>query len=417
MGRNLSLKRQLIIKLAAELIRNDIKALDCNKNEYFSFDELTSEQMLSYVPASLQLFLRSLVPSKNTIDNMRYAAIGQSLIQMGRPRSIMCPLQIILGTEVHHRTGSQFIIDVLHKLGFSSSAKDVRKLERSLCLHDPFETPSDEHLPLYSGDNADVQIHTSDGHNTLHVMGMIRSSISTGSFTSEPVERRCPLLQELRERKIPICKLTKIKKEDIKDLLRNPEDFKLLSYPNLASKYDALRLSAAIFKPVPQWSGFMRLLTKDNTIIGKYKIDFLPFIDLDPTDESTIFTTLNFAIEDAKKLGQCPIITFDQPLWHKAMMIKKKKNLDVTIMLGNFHTQMSFLSAIGYVMQNSGIKQILSLVYAENSVDKMLAGKSYERAMRAHDLLSSCLKIIVMEQVKRPTIIEDGLKLFDVCIE
>ena len=161
----------------------------------------------------------------------------------------------------------------------------------------------------------------------------------------------------------------------------------------------------------------MRLLTKDNTIIGKYKIDFLPFIDLDPTDESIIFTTLNFAIEDAKNLGQCPIITFDQPLWHKAMMIKKKKNLDVTIMLGNFHTQMSFLCAIGYVMQNSGIKQILSLVYAENSVDKMLAGKSYERAMRAHDLLSSCLKIIVMEQVKRPTIREGGLKLFDVCIE
>ena len=98
-------EKELIIKLAAELIRNDIKALDCNKNEYFSFDELTSEQMLSYVPASLQLFLRSLVPSKNIIDNMRYAAIGQSLIQMGRPRSIMCPLQIILGTEVYHRTG------------------------------------------------------------------------------------------------------------------------------------------------------------------------------------------------------------------------------------------------------------------------------------------------------------------------
>ena len=171
-------------------------------------------------------------------------------------------------------------------------------------------------------------------------MGMIRSSISTGSFTSEPVERRCPLLQELWERKIPICKLTKIKKEDIKDLLRNPEDFRLLSYPNLVSKYDALRLSAAIFKPVPQWSGFMKLLMKDNTIIGKYKIDFLPFIDLDPTDESTIFTSLNFAIEDAKKLGQCTIITFDQPLWHKAMIIKKKKN--VTIMLGNFHMQMSF---------------------------------------------------------------------------
>ena len=97
----------------------------------------------------------------------------------------MCPLQIILGTEVHHRTGSQFIIDLLQKLGFSSSVKDVQKLERSLCLHDPFETPSDGHLPLYSGDNADVQIHTNEGHNTLHVMGMIRSSISNRIFTSK----------------------------------------------------------------------------------------------------------------------------------------------------------------------------------------------------------------------------------------
>ena len=85
---------------------------------------------------------------------------------------------------------------------------------------------------------------------------------------------------------------------------RNLEDLKLLSYPNLLIKYDALRLYAAIFKPVPQWAGFMRLLTKNNAIVGKYKIDFLPFIDLDPSDESTILTTLNFEIEYAKKLGQ-----------------------------------------------------------------------------------------------------------------
>ena len=56
-------------------------------------------------------------------------------------------------------------------------------------------------------------------------------------------------------------------------------------------------------------------------------------------------------------------------------------------------------------------------MYAEISVDKILAGKSYERAMRAHDLLSSCLKIIIMEQVIQPSTIEDGLKLFDSCIE
>ena len=105
------------------------------------------------------------------------------------------------------------------------------------------------------------------------------------------------------------------------------------------------------------------------------KLIFLPFIDLNPSDESTILTTLNFVINDALKSVQKPIVTFDQPLWYKAMMIKKSKNLDITILLGNFHTQMSFLSAIGYVMQNSGIKEIFSLAFAEHSAEKMLSGR------------------------------------------
>ena len=55
------------------------------------------------------------------------------------------------------------------------------------------------------------------------------------------------------------------------------------------------------------------------------KLIFLPFIDPNPSDESTIFTTLNFVINDALKSVQKPIVMFDQPLWYKAMMIKKIK--------------------------------------------------------------------------------------------
>ena len=79
---------------------------------------------------------------------------------------------------------------------------------------------------------------------------------------------------------------------------------------------------------------------------------------------------------NVKKYGQKPIITFDQPLLFKAMNIK---NLDITVLLGNFHTQLNFLGAIGYVMKNSGIKEVFSTSYAENSVEKMLVGKYYSR--------------------------------------
>ena len=177
-------EKSRIIKLAANLILNDIKGLDCNKDSYFSFFDLNIKSMVDFVPASLMLFLKALIPSKNTVSDLMLSGIGQSLIQLVRPRSIICPLQILLGVEVHHRTGSAFIIEVLHKLGFACSVKEVRNLERCLCTHELFESSSSK-LPLYSADNADVNINTLDGNNTLHVMGMIRSSISQFSFSKK----------------------------------------------------------------------------------------------------------------------------------------------------------------------------------------------------------------------------------------
>ena len=165
-------EKERVIKLAANLIKNDIKALDCNKNHYFSFSELNNDSMLSYIPDLLQIFQRSLVPAGNTINDIHYSGIGQSIIQMVRPRSMLCPLQVVLGAEVHPRTGSAFI---------------TRNLERSMCSHELFETslPTTTNNTLYSADNADVQINTIDGHNTLHVMGMIRSSICNGIFSNK----------------------------------------------------------------------------------------------------------------------------------------------------------------------------------------------------------------------------------------
>ena len=106
---------------------------------------------------------------------------------------------------------------------------------------------------------------------------------------------------------------------------------------------------------VPEWPGYMRLITRNNTSGGRYTIEFLPFIELDPSHESTI-CNLNVCNKSMSKIWSKPILTFDQPLWFKSMNIKMFKNLDITILLGNFHTQMSFLCGIGYVMKNSGIK-------------------------------------------------------------
>ncbi len=48
---------------------------------------------------------------------------------------------------------------------------------------------------------------------------------------------------------------------------------------------------------------------------------FLPIIDMNPTDVSCIYSTLLFVSEHAHRHNVKPIITFDQPLWWKALTI------------------------------------------------------------------------------------------------
>ena len=73
--------------------------------------------------------------------------------------------------------------------------------------------------------------------------------------------------------------------------------------------------------------------------------------------------------------------------------------LGIVILLGNFHTQMSFLGSIDYLMKNSGLAQAISTIYGEESVKYILNGKSYERATRAHGLVTSVLKKLLIEQI------------------
>ena len=63
------------------------------------------------------------------------------------------------------------------------------------------------------------------------------------------------------------------------------------------------------------------------------------------------------------------------------------------LLLGGFHEEMSALCMIGNVIDGSGIKEVLSTVYAEGSVEAMLSGKAVARAFRGHQLLGNTLNL------------------------
>jgi len=126
-------------------------------------------------------------------------------------------------------------------------------------------------------------------------------------------------------------------------------------------------------------------------------------IDMSSSDPTCIFSTLKFVSEHAQQHNVTPIITFDQPLWWKALMIimSEPPGSDlrkIVLRLGGFHTEMSFLGCIGSLMAGSGLKELLEMVYAPNAVEHILTGKAIARAVRAHLLVDAALNTLVLSK-------------------
>lgn len=128
-------------------------------------------------------------------------------------------------------------------------------------------------------------------------------------------------------------------------------------------------------------------------------------IDLNPSDPSCVYSTLYFLCKQAEKYGVTPKITFDQPLWWKALLIIQNEPASsilksIVLMLGGFHLQMSFLGSIGHLMTGTGLQECLETVYAPNSVIHMLSGKSIQRAIRGHFLVDTALNALITKKAE-----------------
>ncbi|KAG7157244.1 hypothetical protein Hamer_G024612, partial [Homarus americanus] len=61
----------------------------------------------------------------------KVAGIGYAIVQVVRPRAVVAPLQVGLAVQAHHMYRSQFLVDTLHEMGFSSSYKEVMRFEKN----------------------------------------------------------------------------------------------------------------------------------------------------------------------------------------------------------------------------------------------------------------------------------------------
>ena len=164
-----------------------------------------------------------------------------------------------------------------------------------------------------------------------------------------------------------------------------------------------MRISMSLRFPRPAWQGMMQLIHRGEHPSASYGM-FLAIIDRNPSDMNCVYSTLRYIITHAIRHNVAPIMTFDQPLWLKAVIIQASVSPDngirsIVVLLGGFHTQMSMLGVIGGIMAGSGLQEVLECVYASNTVGHMLSGKAIARTLRGHILVSVALNVTLTSKV------------------
>jgi hypothetical protein len=388
-----------IIKTAAKLIVSDVKSMKTPSDSYPSSDNWSSiDCAVDYIPSTLQTLLRSMFAGKDV--DLKLASIGQAIVQAIRPRAILAPLQLALGVQLHHHFASRFLVDTLKEHGFSCSYAEVKTYERSAAVAQGTELTgfADGSCLQFIADNVDHNVATLDGRGTFHGMGIIATITPQTHAESKPIPR-------VQATAVDIAELGRINVEYFKVPLNIPP---LIYQPlvhtpveDSTSQLDLLwKSSLLLHSPRPSWSGMMQLI-QHGPYPGKSCVQFLPMIDLDPSDYSCIYSTLKFVASQARKYNVTPVLTFDQPLYWKALTIIRSQSSDsflknVVLRLGAFHTEMSFLGSIGHLMAGSGLQEVLELSYAGNTVSHMMTGKAVSRAVRGHMLIDAALNTILI---------------------
>ncbi|XP_037043653.1 uncharacterized protein LOC119079700 [Bradysia coprophila] len=392
-------ERDVYVSKAADIIKSEVLVASANKECYPSSETLSDvAKQNQFLPNSLRRFLSEIFVEANC--ELKIASIGQAIMQAMRPRTIIAPLQIGLGVQLHHAFKSKFLIETLHKMGFSSSYSEVLRFR--YCAASTVEEihPNPNQMVKFVADNIDHDTRTIDGKGTFHGMGII-AAFTPGQSSKVVVRSKATIEDVKAVGQIEVLPYSNkpvghgMCYEDVPEL-KYEDDF--LPTTLLLNTTWLLRTTR------PSWSGIMQLISHGSHP-GNSSIKVLPMIDLAASDPTCIFSALHFLCKEAEKYGVTPIITFDQPLWWKASLIIQDEPVSsrlkkIVLLLGGFHMQMSFLGSIGYLMTGTGLQECLETVYAPNSVIHMLSGKAIQRAVRGHFLVSTAVNALITKKAE-----------------
>ncbi|KAJ8887673.1 hypothetical protein PR048_013891 [Dryococelus australis] len=387
-------ERFRILEAAALILRQDIR-LHANDTKNYPPSGHFFDNVNESAPKSLQFFTNKLITTGKKGEmrplQTKYTAINHAMIFAIRPQTVLSPIP----THWYcHNFTQKIWIQKYARYFFPASCKEAQFFKVSSIFH-PDPTISPGSVVQFAFDNADYNVITINGLGTFHAMGGIKV-VTPFQVTSpeEPITRlnNIPTAEEIGMKGlIPLngtgLQKIKITGLDISDILKKSVCSMLWIFGSV-NKFQRKALP-----PSPKTFDESREFC-------------MQFVNAPLNNYDTILTVLSVALDESKKLTQktC-IVTFDQLLYLKARDIvgasdQTSKLSKIIFTPGGLYILMSFLDSIGYIMARSGLKEVLSIIHAPNSVDMMLTCHTHSRAVRGHLLLHLAMSKITFEDLE-----------------
>ena len=288
----------------------------------------------------------------------------------------------------------------------------MEEIETSLCIKKIQNQSAEVALPrsIIPGvdaqvvfDNIDHLEETESGSGTSHrVNGIIIQKRVFGPlpYSGQQVERT-------KRKSLPLADTT------LNDYIKTPRKGPSQPYEATQQDYSAplntsklLNLHWCITRfyqeGIPSWTGY-NILTKLKDIVHKDNVGYLPPIDSPATQMNTASEIMRRTLKIMNDLGLSFIFcTCDQALYAKLYEVKWKEAIYSSIFLrmGDFHSACNFCGTIGRQFWGSGLNELAveTGIVAEGSVNSVLEGRHYNRAIRFHKLVYEALLQLAWQQ-------------------
>jgi len=383
----------------------------------------------SKIPPELETFLSHVIAKQSvptTPKNQRLIlSIGQDLCRAATAGEWKLGKHLLLSMTLRHLYRSEQLVTLLNRMGHCENYSFTVELETGLAKAigetstllstQIVRAPEPKSVFHSEFDNFDQLLNSATGKDSIHTAhGIMLQDIEGPSESHSGIHIELPSIERTKQRSLivetphmPECYITVRQSPKLTITHTTHPGGENAFY--VASLKQMLWILARIEgqasqKPVPGITGFLSKTGK--TPRSLTTIDYYPVIASPITEYKTVQECLRYAESATHEVQQrYTITTFDLGVCMKAYPItwnNPERYEHHIILIGTFHLTCAFMRMLGKKMDGSGFSDILleAGLIGTGSIQGVLSGKHYERALHCHKVLAEALKQLLFLQYK-----------------